>query len=160
MRVVPALLGRQICFSPSAAPVALTGNLDRDQVMALRVPDIERTWPMSDLLRQGAEMRYEEGYVCGDFDVDGILNVALQIRGDQLVIDLLEDADLVRHLFAVVARTIEAVATRIRSITGTCSIATNRSILAVDSRIFLHSNCSLQMISPALYREFLLSIFA
>ena len=92
--VVPALLGREIRFSPAEAPVAVTG----------RSP-----------------------------------------RGPQLA----------KHLFSVVARTIEAVATCIRSITGTCSIATNRSILAVDSRLFLHSNCSLQMISPALYREFL-----
>lgn len=153
--VVPALLGLQIRFSPSEAPVAVTGNLDREQVMALRVPDIEQTWPMSDLLRQSNELRAEHGWVCGDFDVDGILNVALQIRGEELFIDLLEDPESAKHLFSVVARTIEAVATCIRSVTGTCSIATNRSILAVDSRLFLHSNCSLQMISPALYREFL-----
>ena len=43
-----------------------------------------------------------------------------------------------------------------RSITKTCSISTNRSILNVDPNIFLHSNCSVSMISPKLYEKMVL----
>lgn len=63
--VVPALLGREIRFSPAEAPVAVTGNLDRKQVMALRVPDIEQTSPISELLRRAAELRHEHGWFAG-----------------------------------------------------------------------------------------------
>ena len=51
--------------------------------------------------------------------------------------------------------TLEVLET-IRQVTGTTSIATNRSIMNVDPRINLQSNCSVQMISNATYEEFLL----
>jgi hypothetical protein len=48
------------------------------------------------------------------------------------------------------------VAGYVRSRTGTCSVAVNRSIVNVDPALYVHSNCSVQMISPALYRKRLL----
>jgi hypothetical protein len=153
--VLPALFGLHICFSAAEAPTPVASCLNKNQVLALEPPDIETTGPVSDLIEQAVELVEEYGWVCGDFDVDGILNIALQIRGQELFVDLVEDPNLARHFFSVVTQTIRAVADRVRSLTGTCSVATNRSILAVDPRLFLHSNCSLQMISPALYRELL-----
>jgi hypothetical protein len=84
------------------------------------------------------------------------LNTALQLRGQQLYLDMLEDEGLVEHLFGVIAETQIAVAEYVRARTGTASVAVNRSILNVDPRIYVHGNCSVQMISPALYRERLL----
>jgi hypothetical protein len=69
---------------------------------------------------------------------------------------MLEAPDVADHLFRLVAETQAEVACLIRSRTGTTSVSTNRCILHADAEIYLHSNCSVQMIAPRLYRERLL----
>jgi hypothetical protein len=44
----------------------------------------------------------------------------------------------------------------VKSRTGTCSVAVNRSIVNAGAGTFLDSNCSVQMISPRLYQATLL----
>ena len=150
--VVPALLGVEIRFAENEAPWQVSSNLSREQVLALKAPDLESTWPMSDLILQMHSLQEELGYVVGDFNTDGVINTALQVRGQQLLVDMLEDVELAEHLFAVVAETQARVVECVRQRTGTCSIAVNRSILNVDPALYVHANCSVQMISPALYR--------
>jgi hypothetical protein len=50
-----------------------------------------------------------------------------------------------------------AVAERVKPRTGTVAVATNRMITHVDASLFLHSNCTVQMISPQVYEAFLLA---
>jgi hypothetical protein len=111
---------------------------------------------MNRLIADMDALEAEFGQVVGDFDTDGVLNTALQLRGQQLFLDLLEDPELCAHLFSVVARTQARLAAYVASRTGTNSVSTNRSILQVDPKIYLHGNCSVQMISPALYERCLL----
>ena len=154
--VMPALFGVEVKFARSEAPWPVPLNLSREDVLALEVPDLETTWPMDCIIADMDALQSEFGHVVGDFDTDGILNTALCLRGQQLFIDFFEDPDLVHYLFDILARTQVLVANCVRSRTGTCAIATNRSILNVDPAIYVHSNCSVQMISPATYEQFLL----
>jgi len=149
--VIPALLGVEIRFAPDQAPWPVPADLSRERTMALRVPEIETTWPMNRWIADMDALEKEFGYVVGDFDADGILNTALQVRGQQFFVDLLEDPELVTHLCGVILETQARVADCVRSRTGTCGVSSNRSILNVDPRIYLECNCSMQMISPALY---------
>lgn len=153
--VLPALFGCKIRFEPNAAPCPIPRNLSDQEVLALTVPDLHTLWPMDRLIADMDSLENEFGYVCGDFDLDGVLNTALHLRGQQLYVDFYEAPLLVHHLFSVVTQTLIAVGTYVRARTGTCAISTNRSILNVDPRMFLHSNCSVQMVSPKVYDEFL-----
>jgi uroporphyrinogen-III decarboxylase len=155
--VIPALFGVEVRFGAEEAPWAISLDASKEDVRALGVPDIDTTWPMNELIADMDALQEEFGYVVGDVDTDGILNTALHIRGQQLFLDFCENPDLVHHLFAIIAKTHVLVASYIRSRTGTCAVATNRSILHVDPKIYLHSNCSVQMVSPKTYREFLLA---
>jgi hypothetical protein len=154
--VLPALLGVEIRFSQQEAAWPVPMNLSRDKILALRAPDIRSTWPMSHLIANMDAMEKSFGHVIGDFNTAGVLNTALELRGQQLFMDLLEDEELVKHLFSVVAETEAAVAGYVRARTGTASVAVNRSIMNVDPRIHVEGNCSGQMISPAVYRKSLL----
>lgn len=153
--VLPALYGAEIRFAENEAPTPIPLNLSREEVFALKTPDMETAWPMDMLIDDMDVMEAEFGYVVGDFDTDGILNTALLLRGQQLFTDFIEDPDLVHHLFSLLAETTLALANYLKRRTGTCAIATNRSILNVDPQIYLHSNCSVQMISPATYEKYL-----
>lgn len=154
--VVPALLGVEIRFSPDQAPWPVPRDLARDAIFALRVPDIESTWPMSRLIEDMDWIEREFGCVVGDFNTDGVLNTALQLRGQQFFIDLREDLEQVAHLCTVIAETQARVAGYVRRRTGTCSVAVNRSILHVDRTLYLHANCAAQMVSPGVFRSSLL----
>ncbi len=154
--VIPALFGLEIRFSADAAPWPVPANLSREQVLALEAPDLESTWPMRELLADLEALEAEWGHALGDVDTDGLLNTALQLRGEQLFVDFYQDPDLVHHLLDVLAQTTVLVARSFRSRTGSCAISTNRSVRHVDPALYLHSNCSVQMISPALFEEFLL----
>ncbi len=155
--VVPALLSAEIRFAPDQAPCPVRTPMSREEAMALAVPDLETTWPMSRLISDMDRLHQRFGYVTGDFNTDGVLNTAMQLRGEQFLMDLLEDAELVSHLCQVITETQVRVAEYVRARTGTCSLAVNRSIASVDRSIYLHANCSVQMISPALYRRTLLA---
>ncbi|MFB3903330.1 MAG: uroporphyrinogen decarboxylase family protein [Acidobacteriota bacterium] len=154
--VIPALFGAEIRFAENQAPYAVPLELTRDQVMRLEVPDVENRWPLKQLLDQAQDLSRRFGYVLGDLNTDGILNTALCLRGQPLFLDFYDDPGLVNHLTRVVAETICRVASRITEVSGSASIAVNRSIVHVDSRIFLNANCSLHMVSPALYESQLL----
>ena len=154
--VVPALLGVEIRFAEEQAPWPVPANLARDQAMALRVPDVRTTWPMSEWIADMDRLEREFGYVVGDFNTDGILNTALQLRGQQFFLDLIEDDELAHHLCSVIFETQCRVAEFMRARTGTCSVSVNRSICNFDPRLYVHANCSAQMISPALFARTLL----
>ena len=155
--VMPALMGCQIKFSPDQSPAALEANLTEEAIWRLEVPDPRTTWPMNMLLADMDALEAEFGRVEGDFDLDGVFNLALTLRGQQLFLDFADNPALVRRLFDVCARTLLAVAECVKPRTGTLAIATNRMITHVDRSLFLHSNCSVQMTSPETYREFLLA---
>ena len=154
--VLPAIFGIPIRFSDNEAPWPAGQPMSDAEIMALCPPDLEHIWPMDVLLRDGAALRDAYGSVIGDFDLDGLFNTALHLRGQQLFTDMLDAPELIHHLFSVLAETYVALVSLMRRLTGSCSIATNRSIINVNSAIFLHSNCSVCMISPALYEKTLL----
>jgi hypothetical protein len=151
--VVPALFEVQIEFSDSEAPWPIERIFSDEEIFKLVPPDLKEKWPMKSLLNDANELIDKFGYVVGDFDLDGFFNTALHLRGHQLFFDLVEKPELVNHLFHVLTDTYISLVKLLRSITKTCSISTNRSIVNVDPGIFLHSNCSVSMISPKLYEK-------
>ena len=89
--VLPGLLGMQVRFSPQEAAWPVPANLSRDQIMALRVPDIQTTWPMTRLIADMDALEKEFGSVIGDVNTAGVFNTAFELRGQQLFMDMLED---------------------------------------------------------------------
>ncbi len=153
---VQAMLGCAVRFSTDAAPWILCAELDDEQVWALEVPDIETTSPMREIIAMMDALEAEFGYLEGDACWDGVQNIALDLRGQQLFLDYYDHPELVHHLFDVIARTTYRVADYFRRRTGTNSISNNRIVASVDPRLNLHCNCSVQMISRATYEEYLL----
>jgi uroporphyrinogen-III decarboxylase len=154
--VVQAMLGCQVRFAPNASPQVVCANLTDEQVMALEAPEIECASLMRETIVMMDALEAEYGYLEGDIPWDGVLNVALDLRGQQLFLDFYDDPALVHHLFDVVARTTCEVACYVRQRTGTTSISLNRIVASLDPRLNLHSNCAVKMISNEMYEEFLL----
>jgi hypothetical protein len=156
--VVQAMLGCQVRFAADAAPWVLGARLSDEEVWSLSVPALETAPMMRETVALMDALEAEFGWLEGDVPWDGVQNVALDLRGQQLFLDCYDNPALVHHLFDVIAQTIHRVATYVQGRTGTSSISLNRIVAHIDPRLHLHSNCSVQMISRATYEEFLLPV--
>jgi uroporphyrinogen-III decarboxylase len=150
--VIPALLGATISFAPDAAPQPLPCDLSVEQVQRLEKLDFRQAWPMAQILADIDSLKAEYGYVVGDVNTDGLLNAAYHLYGQQLFLDFYQAPDRVRKLLEWIGDLIVDVALTIREQTGSCSISVNRMVERVNPGLFLHANCSVQMISPESYR--------
>jgi len=150
--VIPALLGAEILFEPDAAPQPKPVDLTMDQIEALEKPDFTQLWPMKQLMADMDAMEAEYGFVIGDTNTDGLLNAAYHLYGQNLFLDFYQAPERVTRLLDLIGQLIVDVALAVRERTGTCSVSVNRMVVHVDTSMFLHANCSVQMISPESYR--------
>ena len=151
--VIPALLGSQIRFASDAAPQPLPESISAAAIDAFEKPDWRTLWPMRELFTQMDDLEAEYGYVIGDFNTDGVLNAAYHFYGQDLFADFHLAPERVRRFLDIIGELIVDVALAVRERTGSCSISVNRMVEQVDRRMFYHANCSVQMISPASYRQ-------
>jgi len=156
--VIPALLGSEIIFAPDAAPQPKPLNMSMEQIERLEKPDFQQLWPMNQLIEDMDHLQAQYGYLVGDLNTDGLLNAAYHLYGQELFIDFYRAPERVRRLLDLLGELIVDVALYVRQRTGSCSISVNRMVERVDPAIFLHANCSVQMISQSSYREFHLPV--
>jgi hypothetical protein len=150
--VIPALLGADIRFEADAAPQPLPFDLAPDALERLAAQDWRIRWPMSELIAGWDSQEAAGGRLVGDLNTDGVLNAAYHFYGQALFADFHDAPERVRRVLELIGQLIVEVAGYVRSRTGSCSISVNRMVEHVDTRLFLHANCSVQMISPASYR--------
>jgi uroporphyrinogen-III decarboxylase len=151
--VIPALLGTQILFAPDAAPQPQPLNLSPEQIEGLEVPNFREAWPMKQIIAGMDTLETTYGDVVGDLNTDGLLNAAYHLYGQQLFLDFYQAPQRVQRLLDLIGELIVDVALYVRRRTGSCSISVNRMVDRVDPTLFLHANCSVQMISLASYRH-------
>jgi len=96
------------------------------------------------------------GGLTGDVNWGGILNVALDLRGQALLMDLIDKPDESRRFLAGVAAVIERFTQDLGRETGTTSISVNRTVRHLARPVYLHSECTHTMISVADYERFLM----
>jgi hypothetical protein len=155
--IVQEILGCEVKYQENGNPWVLPRNLTEAEVWALEVPDdIENTPSMRAPLSLMNSLEGEFGYLQGDVPLHSVLNAALDLRGQEYFIDLIENQPLVAHLSRVIAHTIYQVGRRVKTRTGHIAISVNRIIASFDPSIFIIPNCSLQMISPHMYEALLL----
>ncbi len=156
--VIPALLGAEIWFEPDAAPQPLPMKMSIEQIEAFEKPDFRTLWPMDEFIRQMDALEAEWGYVVGGMNMDGLLNAAYHLYGQQLFLDFYEAPERVRRLLDLIGELIVDVALYLRGRTGDCSVSVNRMVEHVDPMLFFHANCSVQMISPKSYHDIHLAV--
>ncbi len=96
------------------------------------------------------------GYVTGDVNFAGILNIALDLRGQNLFIDMYTDPEHIKRQFARIAEVITRFVDFVVAKTGTSSVSVNRNVRHLREPIVLHSECTHTMISEKDYERFLL----
>ncbi|MFB0515032.1 MAG: uroporphyrinogen decarboxylase family protein [Candidatus Neomarinimicrobiota bacterium] len=154
--IISAILGCEIKYFDDASPEVITANLTDNEIEKLETPNILDTQVMGDLSRLLSTLQQKFDYVEGDINWEGVQNVALNLRGQQLFVDYCVNPGLANRLLDTVANVITQFLDFMILKTGTTSISVNRIVAHVNPKINLHSNCTVTMISADQYREYLL----
>jgi len=153
--IISGMLGCQIEFPPAASPMvhcAGREELKIDVEAAFKSPIYRKFASLMDTLKG------KYGFLSGDVNWSGVLNAALDLRGQALFLDIFDSPERVSAYFNAIARVIERFTDGVLKQTGTTSISVNRTVRYFDQPVFLHSECSNTMISAADYERFLLPI--
>lgn len=154
--LVSEMLGCQVDYLPGAPPQvhpAHAESLDVSCEQALASPAFRR------LERLLEALKTRHGYLCGDVNWSGVLNIALDLRGQDFLTDLVDRPEDAAAFAAGIAQVIERFTALVGSATGTTSISVNRNVRHM-APVFLHSECSHVMISTAAYERLLMPLDA
>lgn len=149
------MLGCGIEYEANAAPQVICPHhetLEIDEEAPFESPAFKKIQQLIEQLKA----RY--GYVCGDINWGGVLNLAIDLKGESIFMDMIMEPDKTRAYFNAIARVVERFFSYIYSETKTTSISVNRLARLLDEPVYIHSECSHTMISEEDYRDFLLPI--
>jgi len=153
--LVSEMLGCEIRYKADGAPDVLPAGretLELDPEQPFQSVAAKRYEHLRD------QLKTRHGRVLGDINWGGVLNIAMDLRGQDVFLDMVDDADGTKTQFRKLADVIERFASGIQSETGTSSISVNRNVRHFREPLFLHSECSHTMISTRDYEDFLMPI--
>ena len=146
------MLGCSVIYAEDSAPKVVCAHRENDSV------DVEAAFssrPFRRLVQLVDDLKARYGYVCGDVNWSGVLNLAMDLRGEGILMDMLEEPETCPAYLNAIADVVERFFTYVQGQTGTTSISVNRLVRHLGEPVFVHSECSHTMISEACYREFL-----
>jgi hypothetical protein len=155
--MVSEMMGCRVEYQQDAAPQVIEADLDSPAIQpekAFQSAIFKRFQALLETLKT----RY--GYVKGDINWGGILNTAIDLRGQQLFMDMFDKPQELQGFFGGIAAVIERFVSGVAHETGTSSIAVNRNVGNIPAPVYLHSECSHTMISVKDYETYLLSFDA
>ncbi|MEI7422201.1 MAG: hypothetical protein WCK18_08905 [Prolixibacteraceae bacterium] len=147
------MLGCQVNYSENHPPQVLPAHQELrkfDADAAFRSAAFRKITVLADSLK------YKFGYLTGDINWGGILNIAMDLHGEEIFSDMMVTPNETKDYFTGIAGIIEKFTSFLVSETGTTSISVNRGVRHIQKPVLLHSECSHTMISEDDYREFLL----
>ena len=145
--VIAGIYGCPIIYREDQWPVAVAGPLSDSDVHELLPPDLDANPFFRSLMTQVDCIADRLGTVAGYINWQGVLNNAHRLRGEELFTDLLTAPDLCHHLFGCVCTTMSDAARRLHA---------RQRETGFDVSFFTVSNCLVNLVSPDIYREYLL----
>jgi len=147
------MLGCEVEYSENHPPQVLSAKRED---LKLNPDDAFKSATFKEFESMLAKMKKKFGYLSGDVNWSGILNIAMDIRSESIFVDMFIQPEETRAYFSKIAMVIEKFTKSIGSETGSTSISVNRNVRNVNKPLLLHSECSHTMISTEDYENFLL----
>jgi hypothetical protein len=151
------MLDCEVRYSDNHPPAVVAGNKEN---LDIDVDAAFHSKVYMDFINLTESLKSTYGYLTGDVNWGGVLNIAMDLRGDQIMMDMLMTPDEVKSYFDSIAAVIERFTGFVAAQTGTTSISVTRSVRHLQRPVFLHSECSHTMISCEDYENFLMPIDA
>ncbi|MBN1558221.1 MAG: hypothetical protein JW951_08750, partial [Lentisphaerae bacterium] len=144
---VARIFGLEPLYAEDNWPNVEHRYLSREAMAALPRPDLGANPFFAELMRQIEAIEGIEEGIEGFVNWQGVLNNAQRLRGQDLFIDMFEAPEACQHLFGTICDTMIEAIRRVQA---------RQRETGVDYRFATVSNCTVNMVSPGQYREFLL----
>ncbi|MGA2624944.1 MAG: hypothetical protein ABSF91_13880 [Bacteroidota bacterium] len=151
--LVSEMLGCKVKYEEGGPPAVIPAQ---HQDLSIDVDSAFSGSPFRRLRNLIETLKRTYGYVVGDVNWAGLLNLALDLRGQDIFIDFFDRPTEVSLFLSRIADSIERFTSAISHETGTTSISVNRTVRHIQGPVFLHSECSVTMVSAAHYEKFIL----
>jgi hypothetical protein len=147
------MLGCEVNYTENHPPQVIAAHRED---LSINVDDAFRSDAYRKTINLWDELKSRHGYLTGDINWGGILNLAMDMRGENIFMDMMMTPDAVNEYFQNISLVIEKFNDNLTKATGTTSISVNRAVRLFEKPVFLHSECSHTMISAEDYEQFLL----
>jgi hypothetical protein len=146
--VVSTLYGQGMQFWPDNWPASTHDRqLSDEEADRLEPPDLENSPFLDGILKQMDRIQRLTGSIAGFLNWQGVLNTAFRLRGQTIFMDMIDNPGRATRIFDCVAAT---------QINGYKKVHARQREAGLDYRFGTTANCVVNMVSPALYEEFLL----
>lgn len=141
---IAAIYGLEILYAADNWPTCAKRPLTAEEIDRLQPQELSNNAHFQRLFRQAEICRKKAGVYTGFVNLQGVLNNAQRLRGQDIFIDMILAPTRVHRLMECVTRTMIHAGRRLEE------------IRAGALRFFTVSNCLVNMISPDQYRKFVL----
>lgn len=147
------MLGCTIHYSDNHPPQVIPAKQDH---LTINETEVFRSKAYKETLNLWDQLKQKHGYLTGDINWGGILNLALDLRGEEIFMDMMVSPLETHQYFNRLGEVIDRFTNEMISQTGSSSVSVNRCVRHFKKPVFLHSECSHTMISEEDYANFLL----
>lgn len=148
------MMGCKVNYTENHPPQVLAAHKELEHV---NIEDAFNSEAFKKVLKLTDALKSKYGRITGDINWGGVLNIAMDLHGENIFLDMMMMPDKTKAYFDSIALVIEKFTSFLESETGTTSISVNRGVRHLSKLVLLHSECSHTMISAEDYEEFLLS---
>ncbi|HUT29742.1 MAG TPA: uroporphyrinogen decarboxylase family protein [Sedimentisphaerales bacterium] len=146
------MLGCKVEYKEDTPPQVLCAKMDN---LSISADAAFESAAYKKFARLAESLKAKYGYLTGDVNWGGILNIALDLRGEGMFMDMFDEPKEVSIFLGEIAKVIARFTQGLQKETGSTSISVNRNVRHLEPAVFLHSECSHTMISVEDYRKFL-----
>jgi uroporphyrinogen-III decarboxylase len=151
-----AIMGCNIRFFANTPPEVICANLSDEEIEALEELDISKNKVWQDTIRQFEYLKNKYGYVESHINLQGIQNIAMDLRGSELFIDYMANPALANKLI----NRCTDLTLQIGKYIASNSKVLSHGVTAITSKTmpnaYVTSNCTVEMVSQKTYEKFLL----
>ena len=148
--VIPMLYGLEPVYQTDNWPdVAARSALSKEEISALPPADPASAPHIRELMRQMDWVESHAQSISGYLNYQGVLNIALKVRGNAVFMDMMDDPEWTSGFFAHIGDAMQKTAHLVQERQRESGFAAG---------VFTVSNCVMNMVSPAQYEEFVLPI--
>ncbi|MFZ4725488.1 MAG: hypothetical protein ACOYMD_08560, partial [Paludibacter sp.] len=147
------MMGCQVNYFENHPPQVIPAHKELENV---NVEDAFSSLAFKQVLSLADALKSKYGHITGDINWGGILNIAMDLRGESIFMDMMMTPDEVKTYFASIASVIAKFTSYLHTETGSTSVSVNRVVHHLQKPVLLHSQCSHTMISAEDYEDFLL----
>jgi hypothetical protein len=151
------IMGCEVRFFEDGPPEVLCANLTDDQAANYKAPELSGNACWQQTMKQFEELKDTYGYVESHINLQGVQNLALDLRGSELFIDYIENPEIAERLIRESALLMLESGRIIKKYSRVLSHGVTAITKEVMPEVYLTSNCTVEMISEEIYEDFLLA---